>query len=40
MPQIRIRVGASLHSSKLVFSGPGTFPGGPPSFWNEECFIK
>ena len=38
--QVRIRVGASLHSSKLVFSGPRTRLGGPPSFWNEDCFIK
>ena len=40
-PQIRIRVDASLHSSsKLVFSGPGTGSGDPPSFWKEECCIK
>ena len=27
-------------SSKLVFSGPRTGSGSPPSFWNKECFIK
>ena len=25
---------------QLVCSGPGTGSSGPPSFWNEECFVK
>ena len=38
--QTRIWVEASLHClSKLVFSGPRTGSGGPPS-WNEKSFIK
>ena len=38
--QTRIRVEAGLQSSSsLVFSGLWTGSGGPPSFWNEECFI-
>ena len=26
--------------SEVVFHGPRTVSGGPPSFWNEECVIK
>ena len=29
VPQIKIKVDASLYSSRLVVSGPGTGPGGP-----------
>ena len=40
-PQIRIRVGASLHSSsKLVFSPPRTGSGGLPSFGDAEGFLQ
>ena len=38
--QIRIRVGASLHSLWLMFSAPGTGSRGPSSFWNEDCFLQ
>ena len=39
--QIRIRIDASLHSSlELVFRGPGTGSGGPPSFRQDGCFVE